>query len=964
MEKKPNIFRTFFKKAGAFFANLWSNIRKGMRKCRAALSGFFGKKTPAAEQPEATVLFNSRKMQEASPASVTLPEKWEKMFQPRQREPFFLLGMLLTTLKVLGICLVLVMIAAVGAVFGVGKAYLGTTPELDLVEISDNDLTSYIYDCNGTLITTYAGVENRDYATIDEIPLYLQQAVVAIEDTRFYSHQGIDLKGLMNAFLGNLTSNSVSGGSTITQQLIKNKLLTTEKSYKRKIQEMSLALQLEKVYTKDQILEAYLNSMPLGGTNYGVKAAALDYFGKSLDELTLRECACLAGVTQFPWLYSPRRAMYVTHKMDQLNDRIDTVLRRMYQSGYISKEEMEAAMADELVVLEHSVVTDLYDMPHFVEYAIYDVVTHLLKVRELEDTTANRNAISNELRTGGYHIYTTVDPNIQNAVQQTLSEAKYPKMSEANSVIVHSDGTETIQPQAAAVVLDQHTGELKAIVGSRDEPTTQKSLNRAYQSRMPVGSSIKPVTVYGPAFDAGCGLGTIIENIPVAIPGWGTAAGHPTTSVGTYGPTTIREGIIKSLNIVAARTLMTKVGIENSYNYLVNLGVSTKAINADGVGLALGTSGITVIEMAGAYGCIANGGTYLEPLSFSRVVDSKGNVILDANEVRESRQVYKPSSAFMLVDALTNAVNSGTGWRAKISGITTAGKTGTNHGNRGVFFAGMTGYYTSTIWVGHDEYKSLPSAYGGDTAAPIWKTYMSKIHEGLDNKAILSGGASSYGVTKKTVCAVSGKWPVDGCPTVTDYFPKDGGPSESCDMHVSATICSVTGEIAGQYCPADVLTTGSGIYIPEGSPYAKLSQEQLLSIFPNLLTGINSGSMEGGGDASTRICSYHTYEWAIAQELTNAAKVEGQTALDTATQFLNQYQSVLTAEQTANLNNTMNALRSKMNAAEPVAADITAAITNLNNLLKTLQNYVDTLPPTPDPEPEPEPTPDPNEGNR
>lgn len=209
---------------------------------------------------------------------------------------------------------------------------------------------------------------------------------------------------------------------------------------------MSLALQLEKVYTKDQILEAYLNSMPLGGTNYGVKAAALDYFGKSLDELTLRECACLAGVTQFPWLYS-RARMYVTHKMDQLNDRIDTVLRRMYQSGYISKEEMEAAMADELVVLEHSVVTDLYDMPHFVEYAIYDVVTHLLKVRELEDTTANRNAISNELRTGGYHIYTTVDPNIQNAVQQTLSEAKYPKMSEANSVIVHSDGTETIQPR-------------------------------------------------------------------------------------------------------------------------------------------------------------------------------------------------------------------------------------------------------------------------------------------------------------------------------------------------------------------------------------------------------------------------------------------------------------------------------------------------------------------------------------
>ena len=822
MENKPSVFRSLIKKIRIFFINLWKNIKKKTQECVVTVRNFFHKKTMKNSRAlrttqEATMVFDSQKIQQSSVESnILLSEKWGKLFKPKQQKPLYVLGIVLTTLKILGICLVMIVIAAIGAVFGVAKAYLGTTPELDLIEISDNDLTSYIYDCNGNLITTYAGLENRDYAPIEEIPLLLQQAVVAIEDTRFYSHQGIDLKGLMNAFLGNLSSSSVSGGSTITQQLIKNKLLTTEKSYKRKIQEMSLAIQLEKVYTKDQILEAYLNSMPLGGTNYGVKAAALDYFGKSLDELTLKECACLAGVTQYPWLYSPRRAMYVTHKMDQLNERINTVLKRMYQSGYITKQEMEEAMAEELVVLEHSIVTDLYDMPHFVEYAIYDVTTHLLKVRDQEDTTANRNAISNELRTSGYHIYTTVDSDIQNAVQQTLSEASYPKMSESNSLIVHSDGTETIQPQATAVVLDQHTGELKAIIGSRDEPTTQKSLNRAYQSRMPVGSSIKPITVYGPAFDAGCGLGTIIENIPVAIPGWGTAKGHPTTSVGTYGPTTIRKGIVSSLNIVAARTLMTKVGIENSYNYLVELGVSTKSINADGVGLALGTSGITVIEMAGAYGCIANGGMYLEPLSFSKVVDSYGNTVLDANEVRETKQVYQPSSAYMLVDALVNAVDSGTGWRAKISGITTAGKTGTNHDNRGVFFAGMTAYYTSTLWIGHDEYKSLPSAYGGDTAAPIWKTYMTKIHEGLENKDILEGSASSYGVVRKTVCAVSGKRPVDGCPTVTDYFPKNGGPTESCDMHVSATICSVTGELAGIYCPAEVLTTGTGIYIPGG----------------------------------------------------------------------------------------------------------------------------------------------------
>ena len=954
MQEKPNAFRDFFKRIGVFFRNLTRKCSAAIRSGWARVRALFSGKKKAAQPPaEATMLYDAAEMQKSTSSPIVLSEKWEKMFKPHDREPSFALGLFLTTAKIFAICLVLVLVAGVGAVFGVAKAYLGTTPELDLVEIGDNDLTSYIYDCNGQLITTYAGVENRDYATIDEIPKHLQQAVVAIEDTRFYSHQGIDFKGLMNAFVGNLTSSSVSGGSTITQQLIKNKLLTTEKSYKRKIQEMSLALQLEKVYSKDQILEAYLNSMPLGGRNYGVKAAALDYFGKGLDELTLRECACLAGVTQYPWLYNPRRAMYVTGKMDQLNARIDTVLRRMYQSGYISKEEMEAAMADTISVQEHSVVSDLYDMPHFVEYAIYDVVTHLLKTRNLEDTTANRNAISNELRTSGYHIYTTVDPDIQNTVQQTLSEAKYPKMSEANSVIVHSDGSETIQPQAAAVVLDQHTGELKAIVGSRDVPTTQKSLNRAYQSRMPVGSSIKPITVYGPAFDAGCGLGTIIENIPVAIPGWGTAAGYPKTSTGTYGPTPIRTGIVKSLNIVAARTLMTKVGIENSYNYLVNLGVSTKALNADGVGLALGTSGITVIEMAGAYGCIANGGTYLEPLSFSKVVDNNGNTILDANEVRETRQVYKPSSAYMLVDALTHAANSGTGWRAKLSGITTAGKTGTNHGNRGVFFAGMTGYYTSTIWIGHDEYKSLPRAYGGDTAAPIWKTYMQKIHEGLSNKSILEGGAGSYGVVTKSVCSVSGKIPHEGCPTKSDYFPKDGGPTESCDMHVSATICSVTGELAGIYCPADVLQSGSGVYIPADSPYAKLSQEQLKAIFPNLLT-VSSGSIEQ--DSSKRICSFHTYEWAVEQEHINAAKTSGNAMLEQANAFLESYEAVLQPEQVNNLRNAMNTLRNKMNAQDPKAADITNATTSLSNLLSTMQEYVKNLPPEPTPNP---PTPNP-----
>ena len=905
------------------------------------------KKVPA-KKPEknSTVRFDPLKVLNKKNKNDKEEPKKEKKNSSRifkrydHNAPFFI-GSILTVAKIIGLCLVIIAFAGVGAVYGVAQAYLETTPELDLVEIGANDLTSYIYDSKGALITTYAGVENRDYATLDEIPLDLQHAVVAIEDIRFYSHKGIDIKGMLSAFIGNLSSNSVSGGSTITQQLIKNKLLTNEKSYKRKIQEMSLAMQLEKVYTKDQILEAYLNTIPLGGMNYGVKAAALDYFGKTLDQLTLRETACLAGITQFPYSYNPRTAMYRTNNMKLLNKRIDRVLTKMYENNFITKEQLEAALKDDIEVLEYSIVSDLYDYPHFVEYSIYDVITHLLRMRDLEDTTANRKAVSNELRTSGYHIYTTIDPAMQELVQKTLSEATYPKLSAKNTVIIDPAGNEIPQPQAAAVVLEQSTGQLKAIVGGRYAPTTMQSFNRAYQSRMPVGSSIKPLAVYGPAFDKGYGLGSIIENIPAKIPGWGTAAGHPTTSVGTYGPTTIRKGIVSSLNIVAARTLMTRVGIDTSYNYLVNLGVSTEKLNADGVGLALGSSGITVIEMAGGYGCIANGGEYREPLSFTKVIDSSGNVVMDADEVRIVKQVYKPSSAFMLVEALTNAVQSGTGWRAKIKGMTTCGKTGTVANNRGTFFAGFTPYYVSTIWVGHDGFQVLPHSYGGDTAAPIWKTYMSALHEGLEDKKVLEGTAASYGVVKKSVCAVSGLKPHAGCPTVSDYFPKDGGPKESCNMHASAQICTVSGELAGIYCPPECIKTGSGVVIPPDSPYAELSDSELRSIFRNYIrTAKNSEQI---------ICSYHTYEWACMRDNINAAKNEAAPTLNKAKEFLEKYKSKLKADQITSLTNAINAMQHEINNTDATLDSVHNAHNNLSKLLTTLETYIKSLPPDPPP---------------
>ena len=952
-----------------FFSSLFTRGSKEQPSASAKSS---------AQKPEegATIVFNSKELkqagqknsrktggQKAAPAS---------LFCPRKKKPSYVLGTIITTAKIFGLALLVFMAAGIGAVFGVANAYLGTTPDLDLEVLADNALTSYIYDANGDLITTYSGTENREYASLEEIPLQLQQAVIAVEDVRFYHHNGIDLKRILSSFVGNMSSRngSVSGGSTITQQLIKNQLLSSERSYKRKIQEASLAIQLEKEYSKDQILEAYLNTIPLGGTIYGVKVAAKDYFGKELDELTLRECACIAGITQYPWLYSPRRAYYVYKDPSKLNDRIETVLRRMYTAGYISLDEMNEALNDEFTVLEKSSTSEIYDMPHFVEYGIHDVVTHLLKARDLEDTTQNRSAIQNELRTKGYSIYLTVDPDVQHKLQDTISNyTGYYSFRGSDSVVKQttSSGTtiEIRQPQAAAVVIDQKTGQIKGMVGSRDVPTARLLQNRAYQSRMPVGSSIKPIAVYGPAFEKGLGLGSIIPNIKARIPGWGTDEGYPTTSHGTsYGPTSIRKGITSSLNIVAARTLMDYVGVDTSYDYLMALGISPDAINKDGIGLALGTSGISTLEMAGAYSCIANGGEYREPLSFTKVVDANGNVILDAEEVQEVRQVFKPSTAFMLVEALKNAVQSGTGTNARISGFTVAGKTGTNHSNRGIAFSGMTGYYTSSLWIGHDEYKQMPGQ-SGSNAAILWQRYMSAILEGKEDRPILEGDASDYGVARYTVCGVSGLKCTDACsadsfhPPVTDYFAIGDQPTKSCNMHASGAKICIEGNCApGPYCPETSIQTVSGVVIPEDSPYALISGS-LSDIFPNLITGTSSD--DSSDSSPTGVCPVHTEQWALEQSGMSTAISEANAAIEEAELYL-YTEGRLSQAQKDRLTSLITAVRNALGASDDTksVAAIQTATSNLLAAKREIQASLAEPSPSPSTSPSPSPSPSPS----
>ena len=739
------------------------------------------------------------------------------LFEMRERDANFILSVIMTTAKMLLIMVLLTGIGGAGLIAGVAKAWIDTTPDLDLDDIRTQSQTSFVYDKYGYLITEYKGSENRIYAGIDEIPQNLIHAVVAQEDSRFFEHNGVDIKRIGGALLSNATSGTMQGASTITCQLIKLTVLSSEQTYKRKLQEAYLALQLENMLTKEEIMEEYLNVIYLGGASYGVKIAAQDYFGKELDELTLRECACLARIIQNPYRYNPRRNYYTNNTPDVLEEKVDSVLKKMYDQGYISEAEYNEARSQRLTVLETSsaAADAMYDNAYYVEYAIYDVVTKMLRVENLEDTSANRRAMENKLRNGGYKIYTSLDPEVQQSVQNVVTNwGRYPSMRYSNDSVTQSslgggEYLEVQQPQAAAVIMNWSTGEIVAMIGGREEPVQKKLFNRAYQSTMPIGSSIKPLSVYGPAFDLGYSPGTPVLNIPINIKAWDSELGYPQNfNTKDYnGVESMRRAMNKSHNNAAAHALFEYVKVDNSVVYLLKLGISSDNILATGSGLALGSSGITMLELCGAYSAIANMGEYQEPYAFTQVVNSDGSVYIDVSSVQMKRQVFQPSTAWLLTDVLIGCVSSeGTGSRAKWGNISIAGKTGTNSNNIGVTFAGFSGYYACAVWIGSDYYKPLTTdATGSNYAAPLWSAVMQSVHEATGctaDKELLTRSAASVGLVKASACGVSGMkatrycYDDDNYGVITDYYLAGTEPTQACVMHRS----------------------GGRLYIPEGHP--------------------------------------------------------------------------------------------------------------------------------------------------
>ena len=777
------------------------------------------------------------------------------LFKPRTRDGNFLFSVVLTTAKMLFVVLLILAVTGTGVLMGVAKAWVETAPQLDLSTFESQAKTSFIYDKYGEKISDFRGSENRIDATWDEVPDNLKNAIIAIEDQRFRTHNGVDVRRYISALIGNLFTNSMQGGSTITCQLVKLTMLTSDQNYKRKMQEAYLALQLEKEMTKDEILLEYMNVIYLGGSNYGVKVAAKDYFGKELRDLTLRECAALARTIRNPYKYNPRRNYYGSGTPDVIEDNTNHVLKEMFQQGLISEADYNQALSQRLVVMEQSTYSSkLYDNAYYVEYAISDVVTKMLRKEGLADTSANRSQMESRLRTGGYSIYTCLDPTMQQAVQEVVTNwSSYPATRSASDAYYMAplDGDEKLKvlnPQAAVVVLDQHTGELAAIVGGRAEPIQFKQLNRASYGNMPIGSSIKPISVYGPAFDLGNSPGSPVINAPLKIEGWATQKGYPSNfSGGSFtGVESLRYAMTKSNNTSAAQALFSYVGIENSVNYLLKLGVSSGHIEATGAGLALGASGLSMIELAGAFGAIANKGQYLEPYAFTKVVASDGSIYLDVQKEQVRRQVFKESTAWMLVDVMKQCVGpNGTGSKANFGDFTIAGKTGTNSDYRGVSFAGMTGYYTGAVWIGCDNYKPLVSnATGGTYAAPLWGAVMKKVHSvaGISqDRAIISGSASSYNLVKAEACAVSGMKPtraclndVNGYGITTDYYLQGTQPTESCNMHRTIRLCSKSRKVPTDACKT-VKAYGT-IYLPEGHPLRYPDYNEVIKYFKGAST--------------------------------------------------------------------------------------------------------------------------------
>lgn len=727
------------------------------------------------------------------------------------------------------------------------KKIIEDTPQITAEDIKPSAYTTKAYADDGTTeIGTFVDAgSNRVYTSLDQIPTYLQEAVIAVEDSRFYDHNGIDLKGIVRAAVTGITSGHFSqGASTITQQLIKNSIFpnfnqeTRWESVERKIQEQYLAVQIEKEVSKEEILENYLNTINLGQNTLGVQAAANRYFGKDVSELTLSECAVIAGITKNPTGYNP-----ITHP-DANAKRREKVLDDMLEQGKITQEEHDTALADNVYERIQTANTEytasLSANSYFIDEVAKSVIEDLCNELGYSETQAY-----NAVYSGGLSIITTQSTKMQTICEEELNDPdNYPSHTEwgvSCAITIHrEDGTQdnydqnglgkyvrttygsgygtlgttfpskekaeamvaeyiesliqsendtvdqrvnySAQPQASIVIIEQSTGHVKAIVGGRGEKTENMSLNRASQSTRQPGSCFKVLSTFVPALDAnGDTLSTIIVDSPFSYTDGTPVNNHWSGYRGNY---TIRKSIRDSANVCTVKKY-AEITPALGYQYLTeNFSFTTLDPENDMVlPVALGGiyNGVTNVEMTAAYASIANHGTYIEPVYYTKILDHEGNLLYE--KTPKTHTAMKQSTAELITDAMVDVMTSGTGTAGRISNSACAGKTGTTTKNVDLWLSAYTPYYTASVWAGYDDSSPMEGSRntGGRFHKVIWKKVMERIHEDLEYKDF----EMSSSIEAKKICAETGKRASsEGCTSYTEYFAKGTAPSQVCPGHI------------------------------------------------------------------------------------------------------------------------------------------------------------------------------------
>ncbi len=698
-----------------------------------------------------------------------MPKRKKKKISKRDARKWLMSAAIITAVILLG--------AVVGTVIGAVINIPAWSPET----LYGSETTT-LYDRNDkAFYNLHAAEGNRIQVPLSLMPEYLKQAVIAVEDQEFYDHFGINPIAICRALIVDIISGEkAQGASTITQQLAKNAFLDPEKTWERKIKEMVLSFQLESKYSKDEILEFYLNRINFGSGAWGVQTASQLYFNKDVDQLTLAESALLAGLAQRPNAYSPFK------NLDLAKGRQRVVLNSMVDCGFITKQEADDAYAEELKFEEPEDTPNRYGF--FADYVV-DEAERILQEEGLYENPQDA------IYKGGLKIYTTMDPAVQLAAEEAYAKPDaFPQVKSKNGQDI----------QSAMVLLDHRTGEILSLIGGRSY-THQRGFNRAVDMVRQPGSAFKPIVVYGPAVEMGYSSEYQLEDAPVTFMAGGEPY-SPKNYDGKYrGMISMRTAVQYSVNVYAVK-LADEIGIKNGIKFAEKLGITSlvKSGRANDLNLstALGgiTKGVSPLEMASAYGCFGNKGIRAEHHVITRIEDNSGNTIYEYRP--KFTRVMKEETAYIMTDMLQTVVQAGTGTGAQIAGVQCAGKTGTTQNDKDAWFVGYTPHYSCAVWMGYDREETMNKTYGGSYPARIWKAVMTKA-------TAKSKGSFSIpsGLKQVSICKKSNKVATSACPEEDIALITVGSgnvPEGTCDLHVLIDICPDSGKLATPGCPAPV----------------------------------------------------------------------------------------------------------------------------------------------------------------